>query len=308
MILTTDPVFAAACPELAPILVPSLETAPTVGVEGIVLRLGVKLDAALVARFPELRFVATVTTGLDHLDLTVLAARGVHVISLKGETAFLRGIHATPEHTWALLLALVRRVVPAVQRVAAGEWRREGLFGEELDGKTFGILGCGRVGARLARYAQAFGMEVIAHDLPGVVLPESVHAVDAPTLYRRADVVACCLPLHAATSGFVDKAAFAEMGRGRRPLFLNTARGAIVDEAALLAALDGGQVRGAAVDVLDGENDFNGDCASHPLVAYARRDDRLVITPHIAGSTEESLRKTALFIGEKIKALRTARP
>ena len=132
--------------------------------DALIVRLGHRVDTALLDAAPRLKVVATATTGLDHIDLKACKERGVEVLSLRGENEFLRSVVATAEHTWALLLALIRRIPAASAAVARGEWDRDAFRGRELEGKRLGILGLGRIGERVARYGQAFGMEVRGYD------------------------------------------------------------------------------------------------------------------------------------------------
>ena len=135
------------------------------GFDALIVRLGFRVDHELLAAGTRLRVVATATTGLDHVDLAEASARGVEVISLRGEREFLDGIHATAEHTWALLLALLRRVPWAMASVVDGHWERDEFRGRELFGKRLGIVGLGRVGRQVAQFGRVFGMSVAAYDV-----------------------------------------------------------------------------------------------------------------------------------------------
>jgi D-3-phosphoglycerate dehydrogenase len=264
---------------------------------GIVVRLGVFLDADALKNFPRLSFVASVTTGLDHIDQEYCAANAIKIISLKGERQFLNGIHATPEHTWGLLLALIRGLPAAYQDVREGYWRRSHFFGEELFGKRLGIIGCGRVGRMLATYACAFGMQVQAFDKESVELA-GVEQSSLSELLEASDIICCCLTLDKNTVGFIGEKEFRQMKR--KPWFINTARGQIVDEGSFLAALESGQLKGAAIDVIADEATDALQKVDSALVRYSQKHKNLIITPHIAGSTYESMRKTSFFIEDKI--------
>lgn len=271
------------------------------GAEGLVVRLGTVLDAGFLSRFGNLRFVATVTTGHDHIDEDYCRRRGVKVISLRGETLFLESIHATPEHTWGLLLALIRRVPWAYDSVKDGNWKRTDFFGRELFEKCLGVIGFGRVGKIVAQYALAFGMSVIAFDkveFDGKAF--GVLRVPLEQLLREADVISVHLPLTEETRRFLGPEQFSMMKDDA--VVINTSRGEVLDEAALLSALERQGIGGAALDVLTGENLPGHISAVHPLVAYARLNDNLLLSPHIAGSTRESMEKTAFFIAEKVRA------
>src|SRR5204862_7459077 len=133
------------------------------GCDALIVRLRFNVDAEVLEAGNDLKVVATPTTGLDHVDLDAAKDRGIAVISLRGERAFLERVPATAEHTWALLLSLVRRVPWAAASVVAGEWDRDRFRGRELRGKRLGIVGVGRVGSQVARFAHAFGMTVSAY-------------------------------------------------------------------------------------------------------------------------------------------------
>ena len=275
--------------------------------EAVFVRLGVRTDASALAAAPALRFVVTPTTGLDHVDVTAAEARGITVISLRGETEFLATIKSTAEHTWALLLALVRRLPAAVEDVKQGRWRREPFLADELDGATLGILGYGRLGRIVAGYGVAFGMRVLAHDIDAAAVaaaPPPVQAVGLDRLLAESDVLSVHLPLDASTRGFLSAARIAAMKPGA--YLVNTARGELVDEPALLAALATGTLAGAALDVLAGDGGWGEDAlpADHALLRFARQHDTLLISPHVGGYGLHSINRTRAFVTEGF--LRTA--
>jgi len=242
-----------------------------------------RLTDAMMAAAPGLRAITTPSTGLDHLDLDAAAARGIAVLSLKDDRAFLDGITATAELTWALLLACSRQLPPAVEAARRGDWARDRFRGHQLAGKTCGILGCGRLGTMVAQYARAFRMEVIACDLEPVEL-SWVEQVSMDELLARSDVLSLHVHLTEANRGLLGATEFARLKPGA--VLLNTSRGAIVDEAALLAALEDGRLAAAGLDVIEGE--WRDDLADHPLIRYAASHANLVITPHVGGVTYES--------------------
>lgn len=245
-----------------------------------------------------LKAIVTATTGLDHLDQNTAQAQGIQIFSLRGEIDFLRSIPATAEHTWALLLALVRNLPAAVQDVKTGRWHRDDFRGHELAQKTIGIVGHGRIGEKVARYALAFGMRVLAYDPYQAELPPDVQRVDTlNALLAQSDIVSIHVPFNAETTNLIGSVELSHM----RPdaVLINTARGAIVDEAALLSALQNQQIAGAALDVLAGESETP-PSVSHPLVQYANAHRNLIITPHIGGATFESMANTEIFMAQKL--------
>ena len=277
---------------------PSKDLTEQVGeVEVLVLRLRYSIGLEILEAAPRLKMIVTPTTGLDHLDQDGLRKRGIGIISLKGETGFLRSIPATAELTWGLLLAARRNIVPAANSVIAGGWVRDLYRGSDLKGKTLGILGCGRIGSMVAGYAKAFGMRVLAHDRQPIQI-EGVEKVSVEALYCESDVISVHLPLEKDTEGFVDRKAFGAMKLGA--IFINTARSGIVDEASMLDALASGSLAAAAVDVLSGEENFAEKISDgHPMREYAKHNDNLLITPHIGGASWDSMHATEIFCAER---------
>lgn len=265
-------------------------TDATNDVEAVFVRLVTVLGADFHARYPALRWIVSPTTGLDHIDLDHFSTHGVEVISLRGRTAFLDNIHATAEHTIALVLALLRDLPAAAGAVRQGRWDRYPHKGNELYGKTVMILGYGRIGRLVAPIYRAFGCRVLAHDILPDRVPEDCRC-DFESALGETDILSIHVPLDPATKNLVG----ADLLSRLRPhaLVVNTSRGEIVDQATLLAALEDGRLGGAALDVLAGE--------PHPMSAelqarFAALGGRLVITPHIGGFTYESLGAVEEFI------------
>lgn len=277
----------------------------------LLTRLAHSIDAEVFAQAPRLRAVVTATTGLNHVDLAAAARHRVEVLSLRGETAFLEQVTATAELTWALLLCLVRHLPEACADVRSGTWDRDGFRGHELRGRTLGVIGLGRLGRMVARYGLAFQMRILAHDPQPGEVPAGVEVVPLDRLLAEADVISVQAALNESSRGLLDTNAFARMKQG--VLFINTARGEIVDETALLAALREGRVAGAGLDVLSGEP-FSGPEAlrAQPLWQWAHDHANIVLTPHIGGATAESMAATEVFMAEKLRrwlaAARSAAP
>ncbi len=318
-----SPAAAARLRALGHVTEADLDQAALLGEVGsadvLFVRLRNRVDRNVLAAAPFLRAVVSPTTGLDHLDLTALAERGVAVLSLRGETEFLRGVTATAEHTWALLLALVRRLPAAAEAARRGDWDRDRFRGRELSGKTLGVVGLGRLGTLVARYGAAFGMRVVAYDpfvdpWPACGSPNAAVGADPgaeaaghgappermPTLsalLAEADVVTLHVPLNDGTRHMVDATALAAMRSGA--FLVNTSRGAIVDEEALVEAVRSGRLAGAALDVVAGETEPGGPAVS-PAVRFAAADPRILVTPHVGGATLESMENTEIFMAEKL--------
>lgn len=262
------------------------------------VRLRNRIGPELMAEAPRLKWIVSATTGLNHIDLEAAAKRGIRVLSLKGETDFLKEIRATAELAIGLMLVLLRHIPAAAQDVRDGIWDRDRHQGRELHGQDVGLVGFGRLGHVMARYLLAFGSRVRAcdpraeaFDVPGV------ERVSLEELLVSSRMVSLHASYEPANERFFDAACFARMPQGS--WFVNTARGELVDERALLAALESGHLAGAALDVLAAETSL--DLSAHPLANYARIHDRLILTPHIGGCTSESMERAEEFMGEQLR-------
>jgi D-3-phosphoglycerate dehydrogenase len=265
------------------------------------VRLRHRIDAALMASAPELKIIVTATTGLNHIDLEEAGRRGIQILSLRGKTEFLKDVRATAEHTIGLMLALLRHIPAAASDVTAGGWRRDRFQGTELYGKTIGVFGYGRLGRIVAKYLSAFDARVLVTDpleAPGVI-DTAIESVTASEVLRRSDLISLHVDLRENTRRFFNADLFQAMKQGA--YFINTSRGELVAEDALLKYLVSGSLGGAALDVLADED--SSGMARHPLVEYARHHGNLIITPHIGGCTAESMRKTEHFLAQELRAV-----
>ncbi len=266
--------------------------------EVLVIRLKHLLNQSFLDQAPNLKIISTATTGLDHIDLQAAAARNITVLSLRGETAFLKSVTATAEHTWGLLLSLLRHIPEAHDSVLRGNWDRTPFFGRELQGRTLGIVGLGRIGHMVARYALAFRMKVVAFDpfqtdwIDGVMRAETLG-----TLLSQADVLSIHVPLSAETTKLIGPKELDSLKPGA--VVVNTSRGAILDEHALLAKLESGHLAGAALDVIHDEYSPSSGLREK-LIQYASAHRNLLITPHLGGATHDSLEKVEVFMAEKL--------
>ena len=263
-------------------------------VEVVFTRLARRLDAAFHAKFPALRFIVSPTTGLDHLDLDHFAQAGVQVISLRGETAFLDSIHATAEFTIALALAMLRDLPGATRAVSAGAWDRYPHKGRELHGKSVLLLGYGRIGRLVRPLYEAFGCRVRAFDRDGGKVPSEI-ACDLEAALSETDILSVHVLFDDSTRGLVDGAMLDRLPP--HAVVINTSRGDIVDQAALLDRIEDGRLAGAALDVLSGEPAPLDAALSERIARLGRR---LVVTPHIGGYTEESLDAVELFVTRRL--------
>jgi len=257
----------------------------------------VRIDAEFLDAAPRLKLIGSPSTGTDHMDLAEIRARGIEVFDIAKERALLDSFSATSEMAFALILSVVRNMKPAMRAAEQGNWLRERLQGFQLMGKTLGILGLGRLGTITARIGLGFGMRVIATDVRDVQVPD-VEMVTLDQLLAQSDILSVHIHLKPETDGYIGRERIAAMRRGA--ILINTARGRIVDEAALLEALESGHLGGAGLDVVDGEWLTGIELYDHPLIRHARTHDNLVIVPHIGGSTIESIYGARVFMARKV--------
>jgi glyoxylate/hydroxypyruvate/2-ketogluconate reductase len=242
--------------------------------DGALLTAGDRVDEALLAQCPRLKVVANIAVGYNNLDLAACTRNGV----LATNTPDVLN-EATADHAWALLLAAARRVGESERWLRAGQWKRwtfEMFMGAEISGTTLGILGMGRIGRAIARRASGFSMSVMYHNrtrLPAEQEGGARH-VELPELLRESDHIVLVVPYSAAVHHLIDAAALAQMKR--TAVLVNIARGGVVDDAALVAALRAGRLAAAGLDV------FENEPALHPGLLEL---ENVVMTPHIASST-----------------------
>ena len=255
--------------------------------DGLIVRSRTKPGAELMAVAAKLKVIGRAGVGVDNIDLNAAKEKGIAVINTPTSTSL-----AVAEHTLALMLAIVRKLGQADGRMKTGEWPKKELRGAELSGKVLGIVGIGNIGALVAERAAAFDMRVIAFDPyleKDVIQSRGAEATDLPDLYAQADVITFHLPLTDETRGMVDQAAFATMKPG--VCIIHAARGGVIDEAALLDALNSGQVAAAGLDVFATEPPGATDLVKHPNV---------VASPHIAAQTAEAQVRAAVDVAEEV--------
>jgi D-3-phosphoglycerate dehydrogenase len=255
----------------------------------------VEMNKEVLENSKNLKVIASPGTGTDHIDVAEATRRGIDVLHLANELELLKGFTATAELAWALLLSCVRRLPIAFDCAKNGYWARERFTGYQLYGKTLGIIGLGRLGTIVARYGNAFGMNVIGCDHEEKIISD-VTQVDIAELLDQSDVITIHIHLTEENRGFISAELFDKMKSD--VVIINTSRGAIIDEEALLKNLKSGRVGAAGLDVIHGEWDKN--IYDHPLIKYARTHENLVITPHIAGSTNESIVGARIFMAKKL--------
>ncbi|HEX8968728.1 MAG TPA: phosphoglycerate dehydrogenase [Chloroflexota bacterium] len=264
--------------------------------QALLVRSETRVTASLLDAAPNLRVIGRAGAGVDTIDVEAATARGIVVVNAPGGNAV-----AAAEHSLALMFALARRVAAADASMKRGQWSRAAFLGSELTGKTLGLVGLGRVGSEVARRALGLDMRVLVFD-PYVPDEHARHLglepVELERLLESADIVSLHVPLTEATRGILDAS---RIGRMRRGAFLvNCARGGLVDEAALLDALDEGRLAGAGIDVFSREP----VSADDPLP----RHPRVVATPHLGASTVEAQANVATQVASEVLAVLEGRP
>ncbi len=254
----------------------------------------VRITDVMVAAAPRLGIVSCATTGADHIERHALAGRGAEVRTLREDPELLRNLTPAAELSWALVLACARRLPAAAAHTRAGNWVREDFPGLMLNGRTLGLVGCGRIGQWMARYAAAFGMNVIGHDPHIAPWPAGIEQRPIADVMAESDVVSVHVHLNDETRGLVSADLLAAAKPGL--ILINTSRGAVVDEDALLAGLETGHIGAAGLDVLEGEPDI----AAHPLIRYSQTHDNLIVTPHCGGFSPDAVRLVCRRAAEKI--------
>jgi D-3-phosphoglycerate dehydrogenase len=237
--------------------------------------------------------VLSPTTGLDHIDFDAAKNHNVDIFHLKGQKKFLNSISGTAEHTIALMLALLRKIPSSFEAFKTGQWEQGSFRGREVSGKTLGIVGYGRLGKKVARIGLAFGMKIAVYDPYIDSFPKNTISYKSFfNLLPEIDILSIHVPLLVETKHLIGLREIELMKPGS--ILINTSRGDVVSTQALIKALQSGHLAGAALDVIDREHCIEKE--GHPLIAFAKDNDNLLVTPHIGGSTYESVEKTDLFI------------
>jgi D-lactate dehydrogenase len=259
------------------------------------------ISKELLDQLPNVKCIATRSTGVDHIDLKACAERDIVVCNVPGY-----GERTVAEHTFALMLALSRKILPGGDRTRGGSFSREGLRGFDLEGKTLGIVGCGQIGRRVAEIAQAFAMDIIIYDIEqDEEFAQKIGGRYAKTLkelLEKSDVVSLHAPLTENTKHMINMETIEHMKSGA--LLINTARGDLIQTAALLKALDENKIAGAGLDVIEHESLVGEDVeilsndnqSNLKLSALLRNhillsNPKVIITPHNAFNSEEALSK-----------------
>ena len=253
----------------------------------LIVRSGTQVTADIIEKAVNLKVIGRAGAGVDNIDTKAASQRGIIVMNTPGGNTI-----STAEHTVSMMLSLARNIPQANASLVAGKWDRKKYTGTEVMGKTIGIVGLGKIGQQVATRCQAFGMVTIGYDpelSSDVASKMNVELVSLDEIYRRSDFITVHTPMTAETKGLLNDTTFAKCKKGVR--VINCARGGIIDEAALLTALNSGQVAGAALDVFVVEPPKDNPLLQHPKV---------IATPHLGASTDEAQEKVAIQIAEQI--------
>lgn len=263
--------------------------------EALVVRSGMKVDAEAISTGRRLTVIGRAGVGVDNIDVDAASAAGIIVVNAPTANTV-----AAAELTIGLIYSLARNIPAADASLRRGEWRRSDFLGHELRGRTLGIVGLGKIGLTVAERARAMEMTLLGSD-PYVnrdaAAPRAIELVELDELLRRSDVVTLHVPLNDATRGLIDAAALRLMKPGA--FLVNVARGGVVDEAALAAALRDGRLAGAAIDVYEHE-----PVRESPLLSAPNT----VLTPHLGASTREAQQKAGVEVAEQVLDALAGRP
>ncbi len=256
--------------------------------DALLVHSAVQVNAGVLEKAPKLRVIGRAGVGVDNVDLDAATAAGVLVMNTPGGNAI-----SVAEHTFALMLAMARHIPQANTSTRAGKWEKKKFMGNELRGKTLGIVGLGSIGREVVKRARAFEMRIIAHDpyvTPKIAEGLGVELVELADLYATSDYITLHVAATPETQGMLSRGAFEQMKPGVR--IVNAARGELVDEAALKEAIESGKVAGAALDV------FAAEPVPPGLPLFC--SESVLATPHIGGSTEEAQEIVGVRIAEQV--------
>ncbi len=255
--------------------------------DGLIVRSATKVNADIIGHAAKLKIIGRAGTGVDNIDVAAATRKGILVMNTPGGNTI-----SAAEHTVSMLLSLARNIPQAHASLVQGRWDRKKYTGVEVFEKTLGVVGLGKIGREVAIRCQGFGMKIVGYDpvlSSDVAAKLNIDLVSLEELYRRSDFITVHTPLSKETKGLLNDETLALCKKGVR--VVNCARGGIIDEAALLRALQSGHVGGAALDVFEKEPPLNNPLLNH---------DRVIATPHLGASTEEAQEKVAVQIAHQI--------
>ena len=253
--------------------------------DGILPNARMKIDKNLLDKAGKLKIISMPAMGTDHIDVEECKNRNIKLYSMSDSKDFMREISSTAEYTVGLILLMMKKYLISSKSVLnSGEWKAVDYRGYDIKDKTVGLIGCGVVGSQVENILLGFGAKVIKYD--PYIESDNDNFVDLNTLLNKSNIISCHVPLTDETKGMIGEDCFKKMND---VYFVNASRGEVIKDLSLINALNSGNIRCAAVDVLSGE--ASGNINSHLLVEYARKNDNLIITPHCAGSSNDGLGK-----------------
>ena len=259
----------------------------------IFVKLGINFNEDLLSTQNNLKFIITPTTGHNHLDTEYLSKRGVNILSLKGEVSFLKNIQSTSEHIWALILCLSKNILIANDQTKNYKWSRT-KKSIELNQKTIGIIGYGRLGKIIERYAKSFNMHVLVNDTK----PIEQNNTPLNHLLSESDIIVLLIDYKKGNENFINKNKFDLMKNGF--IVINCSRGEHINEDDLLEALKSSKIGACGLDVLRNDSKWEIIPKDNTLIEYSKKNENIIITPHIGGYSDFSIFETRRFIVEKL--------
>jgi len=265
--------------------------------DGVLIRFNTKITKELLSNNQNLRVILSPTTGLDHIDIEFCKKLKIKVYHIKNDKAFLKQLPGTAELTFALILSLLRKIPSAFESVKNGDWEVAPYRGLELSNKTIGIVGFGRLGKKVAKIALSFDMKVIFFDPFKTSVSKKIKKISVlDELLKEVDILSLHLHLNKNTHHLIGEQELSLLKK--ESIIINTSRGSIIDNLALLKHLEQSKIKGAALDVLEDEASIINK-KNNLLIKYSKSNNNLIITPHIGGATYESVKKSDLYVLNK---------
>lgn len=275
-----------------------------------------KLSKEILSQMPNLKGIVTRSTGYDHIDLNYCKEKGIIVTNVPSY-----GVHTVAEQTFALMLALTRKIIPSIERTKRGDFSMEGLQGIDLCGKTLGVIGGGKIGTSVITIAVGFGMHVVVysrHEQPSDN-PNVEYITDLNTILSRSDILTLHLPLTPETTHIINKDSLSHMKKGI--YLINTARGGLIETEAILLGLEQGIFAGVGLDVLEDEHDIreerellsteflkNCDLRTDLMEHILLNKDNVIVSPHNAFNTKEAVQEILDVSIQNVKGLLSSAP
>jgi D-3-phosphoglycerate dehydrogenase len=296
-----SPVAIKSYSSIGPVWCSGIDQFDPQNVECLVIRLANFIDEEFLGTYPNLKTLVSPTTGTTHIDLQICESKGIRVFTLRDCMPKLEEVTSTAEHALCLLLSIVRHLPQAnSSTVERGEWNRDQFCSRQLSSLRLGIVGLGRIGKWMARYAKTIGMKVAAYDPyipPEAFQSEGVSSLSLDELCCRSDILSIHADLRTNNLSLIDSDLLDLLPEGA--YLINTSRGELLDEEAVAKRVRNSRLAGVAVDVLRGEH-VSGCLSSSPLMKAARDGFNILITPHIGGCTTDAMQQTEEFLAELV--------